>query len=94
VLSIPICLMFISLYLYHILNTIFFLVGILWCLWHPTLSVLLTFLLRLYLVAAFCRVPILYHFHPFHYHTIIFPTLFDLNLLAHLLLVTAEHSYI
>jgi len=66
-----------------------FLLGIMWCLYHPTPSVLLTFLLHLYPVAALCKVPIFYQF---HHHTIITPTLLDLNLPAHLLLATAQHS--
>jgi hypothetical protein len=69
-----------------------FLLGILWCPYHPTPSVLLTFLLHLYPVAALCKAPIFYHFRPFHYHTIIIPALLELNLPADLLLATAQHS--
>ena len=69
-----------------------FLLGILWCPYHPIPSVFLTFLFHLYPVAALCKDHIFYHFHPFRYHTIIIPTLLDLNLPAHLLLATAQHS--
>ena len=69
-----------------------FLVGILWCPYHPTPSVLLTFLLHPCPMTALCIAPIFYNFHPFHYYTIIITTLLDLYLLAHLLLATAQHS--
>jgi hypothetical protein len=74
------------------LEPLIFLVGILWCPQHPTPSVLLTFLLYLYPMAALCKASLFHNFHPFHYHIIIIATPLDLNLLAHLLLATAQHS--
>jgi hypothetical protein len=62
-----------------------FLVHILWCPCYQTPSVMLTFSLHMYSVPSVCRAPMFYYFHSFHCHTIMFPTVLNLNLPAHLL---------